>query len=44
MLVVRGIKNCEFCGPLGPNGWRPLLYGKQSNSKKKKKALCNTSG
>jgi hypothetical protein len=26
MLVVRGIQNCEFSGPWGPNGWRPLLY------------------
>jgi hypothetical protein len=25
MLVVRGIQNCEFSGPWGPNGWRPLL-------------------
>jgi hypothetical protein len=24
MLVVRGIQNCEFSGPCGPNGWRPL--------------------
>jgi hypothetical protein len=27
MLVVRGIQNCEFSGPWGPNGWRPLAYG-----------------
>jgi hypothetical protein len=26
MLVVRGIKNCEFSGPWSPNGWRPLPY------------------
>jgi hypothetical protein len=26
MLVVRGIQNCEFSGPWGPNGWRPLQY------------------
>jgi hypothetical protein len=25
MLVVRGIQNCKFSGPWGPNGWRPLL-------------------
>lgn len=26
MLVVRGIQHCEFSGPWGPNGWRPLFY------------------
>jgi hypothetical protein len=25
MLMVRGIQNCEFSGPRGPNGWRPLV-------------------
>jgi hypothetical protein len=25
ILVVRGIQNCEFSGPWGPNGWRSLL-------------------
>jgi uncharacterized membrane protein YhaH (DUF805 family) len=26
MLVVRRIQNCEFSGPRGPNGWRPLYW------------------
>jgi hypothetical protein len=26
MFVVRGIQNCEFSGPWGPNGWQPLIY------------------
>jgi hypothetical protein len=25
MLVVHGIQSCEFSGPWGPNGWRPLV-------------------